>query len=219
MFTGIIAERGTVLNLTASPQTDSATLVVTAGTVLAGLDLGGSVAVDGVCLTATRITGSTVEMDVMGETLLRTTVGSLLPGHAVNLERCVRADGRLDGHVVQGHVDGTGTLVERENQGNWERLRFNIPQPLARYIAQKGSIAVDGVSLTVTEVSPAAHPEQWFEVGLIPATLTATGLGAKSVGTAVNLEVDVLAKYAQRLLEFATAPSHDATVSDPERQP
>ncbi len=214
MFTGIIAERGTVLDLSAAPETDSATLVLAAGAVLEGLDLGGSVAVDGVCLTATRITGTTVEMDVMGETLLRTTVGSLLPGQVVNLERCVRADGRLDGHVVQGHVDGTGTLLEREHQGNWERLRFSIPLPLARYLAQKGSIAVDGVSLTVTEVSPAANSEQWFEVGLIPATLTATGLGTKTVGTAVNLEVDVLAKYAQRLLEFATAPA-PAKASEP----
>lgn len=224
MFTGIIAGRGTVLELLTSAHSDSATLVLSAapvaqtatvaGDVLAGLDLGGSLAVDGVCLTATRIDGDTVEMDVMGETLLRTTVGSLVPGQTVNLERCVPVSGRLDGHVVQGHVDGTGTLVERANQGSWERLRFGIPQNLARYIAQKGSIAIDGVSLTVTAVSDAAEAEQWFEVGLIPVTLASTGLGAKKVGAAVNLEVDVLAKYAQRLLEFASVAPGTSTNTD-----
>ena len=207
MFTGIIEGRGTVLGLEHRPETDSAVLVLNAGPVLEGMELGGSIAVDGVCLTATRLDGGTVEVDVMGETLVRTTTGALAVGDTVNLERCVQAGGRLDGHVVQGHVDGTGALLERENQGKWDRLRFSVPRPLARYIAEKGSIAIDGVSLTVTAVSPATEPEQWFEVGLIPVTLANTGLGAKAVGAAVNLEVDVLAKYAQRLLEFSSLPA------------
>src|SRR6185437_16181168 len=155
----------------------------------------------------TDIDGREFSVDVMGETLVRTTIGELAAGDTVNLERCVQAGGRLDGHVVQGHVDGTGALLERENQGKWDRLRFSVPRPLARYIAEKGSIAIDGVSLTVTAVSPAALLEQWFEVGLIPVTLEHTGLGAKAVGAAVNLEVDVLAKYAQRLLEFSSLPA------------
>lgn len=114
--------------------------------------------------------------------------------------------------MVQGHVDGVGELLEREALGNWDRLRFGVPATLARYIAEKGSIAVDGVSLTVTAVSPAADPEPWFEVGLIPTTLEETGLGAKPVGAKVNLEVDVLAKYTERLLSFAPQgkPAHRA---------
>ncbi len=204
MFTGIIEGRGTVQRVDLHPESDSAVLVLSAGDVLDGLELGGSLAVNGVCLTAVRLDGDTVEVDVMGETLVRTTTGELGSGDTVNLERCVPAGGRLDGHVVQGHVDGTGSLLERENQGKWERLRFAVPTELSRYIAEKGSIAIDGVSLTVTAVSPAAEAQQWFEVGLIPVTLTKTGLGEKAVGGAVNLEVDVLAKYAERLLEFST---------------
>ncbi|MDQ6754924.1 MAG: riboflavin synthase [Actinomycetota bacterium] len=208
MFTGIIAEQGRVISLTPDAASASATLVLSAGEALAGLDLGGSIAVNGVCLTATAIHGRIFAVDVMGETLARTTTGQLAPGDPVNLERCVPAGGRLDGHVVQGHVDGVGTLLERENLGNWERLRFAVPPALARYIAEKGSIAVDGVSLTVTAVSPAAEHSPWFEVGLIPTTLEETGLGSKAVGGGVNLEVDVLAKYTERLLAFV--PRADA---------
>ncbi|WP_427017283.1 riboflavin synthase [Pseudarthrobacter sp. P1] len=206
MFTGIIAEQGRVVSVDTDPATDSATLLISAGSTLEGLELGGSLAVNGVCLTATALHGRMVQVDVMGETLIRTTTGELNSGDPVNLERCVPAGGRLDGHVVQGHVDGVGELRERENLGKWERLRFGVPSPLARYIAEKGSIAVDGVSLTVTAVSPAADAEPWFEVGLIPTTLAETGLGAKALGGRVNLEVDVLAKYAERLLAFAVQP-------------
>jgi riboflavin synthase len=202
MFTGIIAEQGRVESLDLSPSTDSAVLTFTAPRTAPGLGLGGSIAVNGVCLTAVALDGSRVSVDVMGETLTRTTTGSLQPGQTVNLERCVPAGGRLDGHVVQGHVDGVGTLAEREDLGDWERLRFTVPRELARYIAEKGSIAVDGVSLTVTSVSDAGAATQFFEVGLIPTTLADTGLGAKQPGDTVNLEVDVLAKYAERLLAF-----------------
>lgn len=200
MFTGIIAERGTVAAF--QQQEGSAVLTLDVPTLAEDLGLGGSIAVNGVCLTATSREGGRIDVDVMGETLVRTTIGSLEPGDRVNLERCVPAGGRLDGHVVQGHVDGVGALLERENQGNWDRLRFSIPTPLARYVAEKGSIAIDGVSLTVTAVSPATEPDQWFEVGLIPITLAETGLGDKKPGEGVNLEVDVLAKYAERLLSF-----------------
>lgn len=202
MFTGIVAEQGTVLGIEHDGDT-SATLRLKAPTTAEGLPLGGSIAVNGVCLTATHIDGQDFSVDVMGETLARTTIGQLAPGDTVNLERCVPAGGRLDGHVVQGHVDGVGELLEREAQGNWDRLRFSVPAPHARYIAEKGSIAVDGVSLTVTAVSPASAAEPWFEVGLIPTTLEETGLGAKPLGAKVNLEVDVLAKYTERLLSFA----------------
>lgn len=202
MFTGIIAEQGEVVSIERDGA-GSATLVLTAPESSRDLGLGGSLAVNGVCLTATSIEDGRVTVDVMGETLERTTIGELGPGASVNLERCVPAGGRLDGHVVQGHVDGVGALVEREDQGAWHRLRFSVPPRLARYIAEKGSIAVDGVSLTVTAVSPAAEAEPWFEVGLIPTTLADTGLGTKNTGDRVNLEVDVLAKYTERLLAFA----------------
>lgn len=200
MFTGIIAERGTVVALDSTGE--SAVVTLSAPTVAEDLPLGGSIAVDGCCLTATRNDGHTFTVDVMGESLVRTTIGGLQPGDTVNLERCVPVGGRLDGHVVQGHVDGVGVLAEREPLQNWHRLRFSIPAALAPYIAEKGSIAVDGVSLTVTAVSAASNEEQWFEVGLIPATLAETGLGSKPVGAAVNLEVDVMAKYAARLMAF-----------------
>jgi riboflavin synthase len=202
MFTGIIAEQGQVLSVERNGDV-SATVRLHAPGSTEGLALGGSVAVNGVCLTATAIDGKDFSVDVMGETLVRSTIGELGAGDTVNLERCVPAGGRLDGHVVQGHVDGVGELLEREALGNWDRLRFGVPQRLARYIAEKGSIAVDGVSLTVTAVSDAAETAPWFEVGLIPTTLADTGLGAKSVGSRVNLEVDVLAKYTERLLAFA----------------
>ncbi|MCG2624063.1 riboflavin synthase [Arthrobacter sp. I2-34] len=203
MFTGIITERGTVDSLVPHPETDSAVLTFSAPATGKDLELGGSIAVNGVCLTAVAVEGGLVSVDVMGETLVRTTTGALSAGMGVNLERCVPAGGRLDGHVVQGHVDGVGSLLEREDKGDWERLRFAVPPALARYIAEKGSIAVDGVSLTVTAVSPADAQQHWFEVGLIPTTLAETGLGLKEPGENVNLEVDVLAKYAERLLSFA----------------
>jgi len=202
MFTGIIAEQGRVLSVERDGAV-SATVRLHAPTSTEGLALGGSVAVNGVCLTATDIDGKDFSVDVMGETLVRSTIGELNAGDTVNLERCVPAGGRLDGHVVQGHVDGVGELLEREALGNWDRLRFGVPVRLARYIAEKGSIAVDGVSLTVTAVSDASEPAPWFEVGLIPTTLADTGLGAKKSGSKVNLEVDVLAKYTERLLAFA----------------
>jgi riboflavin synthase len=194
VFTGIIEELGEVVAVQA--QDDSAVLVVRASLVANDVPHGASVAVNGVCLTVVDAAGARLSFDVMVETLKRSVIGSLRPGERVNLERAVRADGRLDGHIVQGHVDGTGVLLSRTPGEAWDLVRFGMPADLARYVAEKGSIAVDGVSLTVTSVGT-----DWFEVGLIPETLRATTLGAKQPGDPVNLEVDVLAKYVARLAE------------------
>lgn len=197
MFTGIIEEIGEVAGLDA--RGDSAVLTVRAVRIADDLTHGASIAVSGVCLTVVgwRSGAPTeIDFDVMGETLKRSVIGTLGPGDRVNLERAVRADARLDGHVVQGHVDGTGVVVSRTPGDQWEAVRFGLPADLARFVAEKGSIAVDGVSLTVSAVGP-----DWFEVGLIPETLRATTLGDKAPGDAVNLEADVLAKYVARLLE------------------
>lgn len=201
MFTGIIEEIGAVVTL--DERGDSAVLSVRAGTVADDLRHGASIAVDGVCLTV--ISGSPdaavvqIGFDVMGETLKRSVIGTLQPGDQVNLERAVRADARLDGHIVQGHVDGSGVVISRTPAAEWETVRFGLPAELARFVAEKGSIAVSGVSLTVSAVG-----SDWFEVGLIPETLRATTLGTKAVGDPVNLEVDVLAKYVARLMEQST---------------
>ena len=194
MFTGIIEELGAVVGL--EPRGDSAVLVVRAPTVSADTHHGASIAVNGVCLTVVGSDGERLHFDVMAETLKRSVIGALRPAEQVNLERAVRAVGRLDGHIVQGHVDGTGVLISRAPGDAWDLVRFGMPVDLARYVAEKGSIAVDGVSLTVTGVGP-----DWFEVGLIPETLRATTLGRKQPGDPVNLEVDVLAKYVARLVE------------------
>jgi riboflavin synthase len=195
LFTGIIEEIGEVVAV--EHRGDSAVLTLAAATIAEDVRHGASIAVDGVCLT---VTGSQfdgqIDFDVMGETLERSVLGDLHPAARVNLERAARVDSRLDGHVVQGHVDGTGTVLSRVPGDGWEAVRFGLPSDLARFVAEKGSIAVSGVSLTVTAVGG-----DWFEVGLIPETLRATTLGEKQPGDAVNLEVDVLAKYVDRLLE------------------
>ena len=200
MFTGIIEEIGQVVDV--QHRGDSAVLTLDAHTVTDDLVHGASIAVNGVCLTVVGWDdGRTrVDFDVMGETLQRSVIGDLRAGSQVNLERAARVDSRLDGHIVQGHVDGTGVVVSRTPGDAWESVRFGLPADLARYVAEKGSIAVDGVSLTVAAVGA-----DWFEVGLIPETLRATTLGAKQPGDAVNLEVDVLAKYVERLMATGTA--------------
>ena len=199
MFTGIIEEVGEVVAV--EPHGDSAVLTIRAARIVDDLSHGASIAVDGVCLTVVGWASDDVvdiRFDVMGETLKRSGIGALTVGDRVNLERAVRADARLDGHVVQGHVDGTGVVVSRTPGDQWDSVRFGLPAELARFVAEKGSIAVDGVSLTVSAVGP-----DWFEVGLIPETLRATTLGDKAQGDPVNLEVDVLAKYVSRLMETA----------------
>jgi riboflavin synthase len=206
VFTGIIEEVGEVVGLESSG--DSAVLRVRASRIGDDAAQGASIAVNGVCLTVIGRQdadgGVHLDFDVMAETLKRSVIGSLAAGRRVNLERAARVDGRLDGHIVQGHVDGTGTLLARTPGDGWQTVRFGMPADLARYVAEKGSIAVDGVSLTVTAVA-----DDWFEVGLIPETLRATVLGEKATGDPVNLEVDVLAKYTERLLRFVPPSGAD----------
>ena len=208
MFTGIVEVVGTLV--VREDQSDAAVLQIQAKRVLEGVALGDSIAVNGVCLTVTRVDGDVWSTDVMAETLSRSSLGSVTAGAQVNLERAVTPHTRLGGHLMQGHVDGIGVVVGRVPGEHWEVVRIALPADLARYVVEKGSIAVDGVSLTVSALSPAASPdrpapddpapEPWFEVSLIPTTLRETTLGARAPGEPVNLEVDVIAKYVERLL-------------------
>ncbi|SHN72747.1 riboflavin synthase alpha chain [Geodermatophilus obscurus] len=217
MFTGIVEEIGTLLareELTeAGGEATAARLRIRARTALEGVALGDSIAVNGVCLTVTGFAGagpggdSTAAewtTDVMAETLRRSSLGALCAGDPVNLERAVTPHTRLGGHLVQGHVDGVGTVLTRTPGEHWEVVRVGLPPELARYVVEKGSITVDGVSLTVSAVSAAADPGPWLEVSLIPTTLRETTLGAVPPGSPVNLEVDVIAKYVERLLGART---------------
>jgi riboflavin synthase len=196
VFTGIVEELGEVVAL--EQAGDSARIAVRGAKVTADAAAGDSIAINGVCLTVTATAGGQFTADVMGETLKHSAIGSLAPGSAVNLERAVRPDGRLGGHIVQGHADGTGTILSRMPGTEWEVVRIGMPPELARYVVYKGSVAVDGVSLTVSGLSDSGEP--WFEVSLIPETLQRTTLGFRQPGAAVNLEVDIIAKYVERLL-------------------
>jgi len=198
VFTGIVEEVGVLL--ACEEQQDSARLRIRARRALEGVALGDSIAVNGVCLTVTSADGEEWTTDVMAETLRRSSIGALGAGDPVNLERAVTAHTRLGGHLVQGHVDGVGTVLTRTPGEHWEVVRIALPAELARYVVEKGSITVDGVSLTVSAVSAVDDPEPWFEVSLIPTTLRETTLGAAPPGSPVNLEVDVIAKYVERLL-------------------
>ena len=201
MFTGIVEELGKVTGL--DRLADSARLTVHGPLVTAAVSPGSSIAVSGVCVTVTSTKDGQFTADVIGETLARTSLGALTAGGPVNLERPVPAGGRLDGHIVQGHVDGTGVIIGSRPADRWQVLRISAEPELLRYVAKKGSVAVDGVSLTVSEVSPLtgdAAGESWFEVSLIPETLARTTLGTNAVGDVVNIEVDVIAKYVERLL-------------------
>jgi riboflavin synthase len=205
VFTGLVEELGTVVAV--EPMGDSARLTVSGVLVTSDAVHGSSIAVNGVCLTVADDAPSdgVFTVDVMAETLRRSSLGSLRAGDRVNLERAVPADGRLGGHVVQGHVDGVARVAERMAGTHWDTVLFTVPQALARYLVEKGSVTVDGVSLTVVAVSDPGDPEPWFTVGLIPTTLAATTLGTAEVGTAVNIEVDVLAKYVERIAAFAAS--------------
>lgn len=196
MFTGIVEEAGEITEVVRLPD-DALRLVVRGPVVTQGTRHGDSIAVNGVCLTVTDIKDDTFAADVMRETLVRSSLRHAGPGIRVNLERAVLPTSRLGGHIVQGHVDGTGTLVSRTSSEHWDVLRFAAPASLSRYIVDKGSIAIDGVSLTVSAVDPAGT---WFEVSLIPTTLALTTLGTRQAGDIVNLEVDVIAKYVEGLL-------------------
>jgi riboflavin synthase len=201
MFTGIVEELGEVVAVDRLP--DAARLTVRGPRVTADASRGDSIAVNGVCLTVTDSSDKTFTADVMAETLRRTGLGGLSPGSPVNLERPVELGGRLGGHLVQGHADGTGEILSRTPGEHWDVVRIATPPGLARYIVAKGSITVDGVSLTVSALGTAAAP--WFEVSLIPTTLEMTTLGRLQPGSRVNLEVDVIAKYVESLLAARTA--------------
>ena len=193
MFTGIIEEIGEVVAIDKGQE--SARLSIRGPVVCSDARLGASIAVNGTCLTVTDLDEVTFGCDVMAETLNRTALGRLAPGSRVNLERPVAVAGRLGGHIVQGHVDGVTELVSRTPGDHWEVFRFSLPTTLARYVVEKGSIAINGTSLTGCEVS-----SEWFEVSLIPTTLTGTVLGGLEPGEPVNIEVDVIAKYLESLV-------------------
>jgi len=198
VFTGIVEEVGTLV--VREDGSDSAVLRIRAERVLEGVALGDSIAVNGVCLTVVDVADGIWSTDVMGETLRRSSLGAASTGTGVNLERAVTPHTRLGGHMMQGHVDGVGRVLARTPGDAWEVVRIGLPSALARYVVEKGSIAVDGVSLTVSAVSAADDEDPWFEVSLIPTTLRETTLGARAPGDPVNLEVDVIAKYVERLL-------------------
>jgi len=194
MFTGIVEELGRVAAIQALP--DNAIRITIAGpTVLSDANLGDSICVNGVCLTVAEQNGDQFTADVMSETINRTTIGDLLAGSQVNLERPVTLSTRLGGHLVQGHVDAVGAVSAREHSENWDVVTITPPKDLLKYVVEKGSITLDGTSLTVSEVT-----DTTFSVSLIPATLEKTTLGIRQIGDRVNLEVDVLAKYVEKLV-------------------
>ncbi|MFJ4842837.1 riboflavin synthase [Streptomyces sp. NPDC088746] len=206
MFTGIVEELGEV---TAVEKLDDASRFRLRGPVVTeGAKHGDSIAVNGVCLTVVDLGENEFTADVMAETLNRSSLGALAAGSRVNLERPMALGGRLGGHIVQGHVDGTGHIVERRVSENWEIVKISLPAGLSRYVVEKGSITVDGVSLTVVDAAP-----DHFTISLIPTTLALTTLGIKEPGDPVNLEVDVLAKYVERLLGHGAAPESGEPVA------
>jgi riboflavin synthase len=210
VFTGIVEEVGEIVDVT--PLEDSARLRIRGPLVTSDARPGDSIAVNGVCLTVVDPDEDGFAVDVMGETLRRSSLAGAASGTTVNLERALAANARLGGHIVQGHVDGTATVASLEPSEHWTAVRFTTPRAadggvgLARYVVEKGSIAVDGVSLTVTGVD-----DDGFSVGLIPTTLAETTLGSREVGATVNLEVDVLAKYVERLLSAGAGATSAAT--------
>jgi riboflavin synthase len=197
MFTGIVEELGEVTGR--DVLADAARLTIRGPVVTTDAGHGDSIAVNGVCLTVVDLLpDGQFTADVMAETLNRSSLGQLQVGSRVNLERAAAVNSRLGGHIVQGHVDGTGRVVARSPSEHWEVVRIEIPAAVARYVVEKGSITVDGISLTVSGLG--AQPRDWFEVSLIPTTRELTTLGRAPVGTQVNLEVDVIAKYVERLM-------------------
>ncbi|MBD0861495.1 riboflavin synthase [Gordonia sp. zg691] len=196
MFTGIVEELGVIADR--EDLTDAARFTVRGPVVTADAGHGDSIAVNGVCLTVVDLRPGEFTVDVMGETLRRSSLSDLAAGSTVNLERAMPASGRFGGHIVQGHVDGTGTIAAVSPSENWTIVRVAVPGTLTRYLVEKGSITVDGVSLTVSAVGGSGD-DSWFEISLIPTTLNETNLGAAQPGTVVNLEVDVIAKYVERL--------------------
>ncbi len=194
MFTGIVEELGRVAAIQALPD-NAIRITIEGPTVLSDANLGDSICVNGVCLTVAEQNGDEFTADVMSETINRTTIGDLLAGSQVNLERPVTLATRLGGHLVQGHVDAVGVVSAREHSENWDVVTITPPKELLKYVVEKGSITIDGTSLTVSAVT-----DSTFSVSLIPATLEKTTLGIRQIGDRVNLEVDVLAKYVEKLV-------------------
>ncbi len=199
MFTGIVEELGEVVNWV--ELADAARVTVRGPLVTSDVGHGDSIAVSGVCLTVVDSADGSFTADVMKETLSCSSLGDLQVGSQVNLERAVRLQDRLGGHLVQGHVDGTGDVIAVTPDQHWTVVRIGLPADLARYVVEKGSITVDGVSLTVSAVD-----QSWFEVSLIPTTLSLTTLGSRTPGDRVNLEVDITAKYVEKLLAAGVVP-------------
>ena len=193
MFTGLVQAQGSVLSL--DQVANSAVLKISAPSDFDDVALGESIAINGVCLTVTNKHFLELDFDVMGETLNLTNLGTLSSGNQVNLERALKISDRLGGHIVQGHVDGRSQLLSRSKEPHWEVLTFELHDSFARYVVKKGSITVDGVSLTVSHVG-----DSTFEVSLIPTTLVSTNLGELAVGKVVNIEVDVIAKYVESMI-------------------
>jgi riboflavin synthase len=199
VFTGIVEELGEIVGK--EELTDAARFVIRGPVVTSDAGHGDSIAVNGVCLTVVEVLpGGEFSADVMAETLDRSSLAGVGVGSRVNLERAAAVNSRLGGHIVQGHVDGTGSVLQRSPSENWEVVRIALPEKLARYVVEKGSITVDGISLTVSALGRTG-PDDWFEVSLIPTTRQLTTLGDAPVGTPVNLEVDVIAKYVERLMD------------------
>ncbi|MFT4125158.1 MAG: riboflavin synthase [Gordonia sp. (in: high G+C Gram-positive bacteria)] len=201
MFTGIVEELGIIVSR--DELSDAARLTIRGPLVTSDAGFGDSIAVNGVCLTVVEHTEDAFTVDVMAETLRRSSLATLAAGSPVNLERAMPAGGRFGGHIVQGHVDGTGRVLAVSPSENWTVVRIAVPASLSRYLVEKGSITVDGVSLTVSGIGIDTGTDgvgtEWFEISLIPTTLQETNLGRVSVGAVVNLEVDVIAKYVERL--------------------
>ena len=199
MFTGIVEELGEIVGK--EELADAARFVIRGPVVTSDAGHGDSIAVNGVCLTVVEVLpGGEFSADVMAETLDRSSLAQVNVGSRVNLERAAAVNSRLGGHIVQGHVDGTGSVISRSPSEHWEVVRIALPATLARYVVEKGSITVDGISLTVSALGRSGS-DDWFEVSLIPTTRELTTLGTAPVGTPVNLEVDVIAKYVERLLD------------------
>jgi riboflavin synthase len=202
MFTGLIEEIGEIVAVT--PTENAVRLTVKGPMVVADAGHGDSICVSGVCLTVVEKTADSFTADVMGQTLAMSTLDAVAAGTKVNLERAAELGSRLGGHIVQGHVDGTAEVIEIRPSGDWTVIRFGISRELAPLLVDKGSITVDGTSLTVSEISPVSASHQWFEVSLIPETLVATTLGQRAIGERVNIETDIVARHVERMLAFHT---------------
>ena len=209
MFTGIIEELGEIVAI--EHGEDAARLTVRGPLAVTGARVGDSIAVSGVCLTVVTSGDESFTADVMAQTLRMSSLDTATAGRRVNLERAALVGDRLGGHIVQGHVDGTATLLAITEGSAWRVLRFALPAGLSPLVVDKGSIAVDGVSLTVSALSDASALEHWFEVSLIPETLAVTSLGSLAVGDVVNIETDILARHVERMLAFRPPSERDAS--------